>query len=154
MESDSEDISSSWRSPGSRLSQPTFLECMVYGSGSPLCLFIKEQDPPAKKQVQRAHSRPQQPTADPRSLSPDITLNKLPPKGVPIFSGHPASLSELPCNLDTLLQGGLVSWVIKGPPCSLTPGWVWLHRGLRGHLGTPGLGHHHLKNPTPHIFCN
>lgn len=104
---------SSGRCCGSLISQPTFLECMVYGSGFSPFLFIKEQDSPAKKEVQGAHHRPQQPTVDLRLLSPYMTLSKLPLRGVPIFSGNAASWAELPCKLETLLWSGLVSWVIK-----------------------------------------
>lgn len=46
---------------------------------------------------------------------------------------------------------GLVSWVLKGPPCSPAPRAVGFPRGLCGHFGAPGLGHHHLS-PQPHAI--
>lgn len=70
---------------------------------------------------------------------------------VPVFSRCVACLSERPYSLKTLFQGGLVSRVQKGPPCSPASGRVWSHRGLWGHLGAPGLGHHHISTPTVHI---
>lgn len=103
MERGLEDVLSSGRCCGSLISQPTCLECMVYGSGLSSFLFIKEQDSP-KKEVHKAYCRPQQPTVDPRLQSPYIALSKLPPKGVPIFSGNAVPQSELLCNLETLLQ--------------------------------------------------
>lgn len=51
---------------------------MVYGSGLSPLFFIKEQDSPAKKKVQRDSHRPQQLTVDPRLLSPCMALSKLP----------------------------------------------------------------------------
>lgn len=58
---DPEDVSSSGRCHGSFVSQPACVEHMFYGSGLSLFLFIKDQDPRAEKEVQRARCRPQQP---------------------------------------------------------------------------------------------
>lgn len=115
VERDLEVVLSSGRCHGSLVSQPTCLGCTVYGLKERYGL--KEQDPPAEKEEQRA----------PEDLSnlhqtQNCTAQILPWVSCLLWGvcllWHTASPSERPWNLETLWQGGLVSWVTQGRACS------------------------------------